>query len=42
MKEINCTRCGEPMNPQWCNDDKLDRDVCEACQEVIDEEEQEV
>jgi formylmethanofuran dehydrogenase subunit E len=40
LKEIKCERCGEPLNPQWCNDDHLDREVCEECQKAIDEEEQ--
>ena len=42
MKERNCERCGEPFNPSWCNDDHLERDVCEACQTIIDEEEAEL
>ena len=39
IKEIKCERCGEIMNPEWCSDDHLDRDVCKECQSVIDDEE---
>ena len=41
MKEIKCERCGDVINPQWSNDDHLDRDICEDCQKVIDDEEHE-
>lgn len=36
MREVNCERCGEPMNPSWCLDDQMDRDICESCQEYED------
>lgn len=39
-KEINCSRCGDIMDPNWCSDDHAERDVCEDCQNIIDAEEE--
>jgi len=34
-----CDRCGELFDPQWSNEDRVDRDVCERCYDIIGDEE---
>ena len=39
-KEAKCAGCGCPFNPQWSNQDHLDRDICEKCDTIEEDLEQ--